>query len=139
MLNKTMINDYLSSLKEVIYCIDYMLPVYKVDLKLTREEPFIYFISNNGKPYLRVHDLFLEHLEDGRKLFDMSVKGENVELSELLFENGSLIRSRKNFLEFKILSENGNIIKIEKSERPSKFIDSLISYIDLQSRIRISS
>lgn len=145
MLNKTKVNndffslkDYLPSLKDVSHYLDHMFPVHTSDLKLTREEPFIYFISSNGKPYLRVHDIFLEHLEDGRKLFDMSVKEENVELIKFLFEKGSLIRSRKNFLEFKILSENGNVTKIERGKKKdSELIYSLIHYIDLQ--IRISS
>lgn len=141
MLNKIKINDYFSSLKDVLYYLDYMFPIHTSDLKLVRCEPFIYFLLGNGKPYLRIHDIFLEHLEDGRKLFDMSVKGENVELSKLLFENGSLIISRKNFLEFKILSENGNVIKIEKSKEYQcpKIICLLINYIDFQGRIKTSS
>ena len=138
MLKNVKVNNYLSSLKDVLSYIDYVFPMYARNLRLIREEPFIYFLLRNGTPYLRVHDIFLEDLEDGRKLFDMSVKKESVELSKLLFENASLIRSRKNFLEFKINYENGNVIKIEKDKRRLEMIDSLFYWIDFQNRAKTS-
>ena len=138
MLKNVKVNNYLSSLKDVLSHIDYVFPMYARNLRLIREEPFIYFLLRNGTPYLRVHDIFLEDLEDGRKLFDMSVKKESVELSKLLFENASLIRSRKNFLEFKINYENGNVIKIEKDKRRLEMIDLLFYWIDFQNRAKTS-